>query len=86
MTRLSACSPRAAARSVTPPTAIGDHCHVGAGAVVAKGVTVGDHSVIGACAFVNRDVPPYTVAAGVPARPIGRVRVDADGGVNLDYD
>jgi acetyltransferase-like isoleucine patch superfamily enzyme len=68
------------------PTSIGDHCHVGAGSVVAKGVTVGDHSVIGACAFVNRDVPPFTVAAGVPARPIGRVRVDADGGVNLDYD
>jgi acetyltransferase-like isoleucine patch superfamily enzyme len=68
------------------PTSIGDHCHVGAGAVVAKGVTVGDHSVIGAGAFVNRDVPPYTVAAGVPARPIGRVVVDPDGAVSLVYD
>jgi acetyltransferase-like isoleucine patch superfamily enzyme len=66
-------------------TSIGDHCHVGALAVVAKGVTVGDHCVIGAGAFVNRDVPPYTVAAGVPARPIGRVTVDADGGVTLTY-
>jgi acetyltransferase-like isoleucine patch superfamily enzyme len=68
------------------PTAIGDHAHVGAAAVVAKGVTVGDHAVIGACAFVNRDVAPHTVAAGVPARPIGRVVVDADGGVTLVYD
>jgi len=68
------------------PTAIGDHVHVGAAAVVAKGVTVGDHAVIGACAFVNRDVAPHTVAAGVPARPIGRVVVDADGGVTLVYD
>lgn len=68
------------------PTAVGDHCHVGAGAVVAKGVTIGDHSVIGACAFVNRDVPPFTVAAGVPARPIGRVVVEADGAVTLAYD
>ena len=68
------------------PTVIGDHTHVGAAAVVARGVTVGDHAVIGACAFVNRDVAPYTVAAGVPARAIGRVVVDADGGVTLVYD
>ncbi len=68
------------------PTAIGDYCHVGAGAVVARGITIGDHSVIGAGAFVNRDVPPYTVAAGVPARPIGRVVVEPDGAVSLAYD
>jgi acetyltransferase-like isoleucine patch superfamily enzyme len=68
------------------PTVIGDHSHIGAAAVVARGVTVGDHAVIGACAFVNRDVAPYTVVAGVPARAIGRVVVDADGGVALVYD
>ena len=68
------------------PTVIGDHSHVGAAAVVARGVTIGDHAVIGACAFVNRDVAPYTVAAGVPARAIGRVVVDADGGVTFVYD
>ena len=68
------------------PTVIEDHCHIGAAAVVAKGVTVGHHSVVGACAFVNRDVDPYSVVAGVPARPIGRVVVDADGDVRLAYD
>ena len=68
------------------PTSVGDHCHLGAGAVVAKGVTIGDHSVIGAGAFVNRDVPSHTVAAGVPARPIGRVLVEPDGAVRLAYD
>jgi acetyltransferase-like isoleucine patch superfamily enzyme len=68
------------------PTVIGDHCHVGASAVIARGVTIGDHAVIGACAFVNRDVAPYTVAAGVPARAIGRVVVEAGGGVTLVYD
>lgn len=67
-------------------TAIEDHCHVGASAVITKGVTVGNHSVIGACAFVNRDVPPYTIVAGVPARVIGRVEVDADGTVSLVHD
>jgi acetyltransferase-like isoleucine patch superfamily enzyme len=32
--------------------------------------------VIGACSFVNRDIAPWTVAAGVPCRPIGRVEPD----------
>lgn len=70
----------------TAPVAIEDHCHLGAQAVVAKGVTIGSHSVVGACAFVNRDVPSYSVVAGVPARVIGRVVVDRDGAVALVYD
>jgi len=68
------------------PVAIEDHVHVGAGAVIARGVTIGHHSVIGACAFVNRDVAPYTVALGVPARPAGRVEIADDGRVSLVYD
>lgn len=68
------------------PVVIEDFCHVGAAAVIAKGVTVGTHAVIGACAFVNRDVPPYRVVAGVPARIIGRVVVADDGVVALRYD
>jgi acetyltransferase-like isoleucine patch superfamily enzyme len=70
----------------TAPVTIEDHCHLGAQAVVAKGVTIGSHSVVGACAFVNRDVPPYRVVAGVPAREIGRVLVDPDGRIALTYD
>jgi acetyltransferase-like isoleucine patch superfamily enzyme len=68
------------------PTTIEDHVHVGAGAVIARGVTIGHHSVVGACAFVNRDVAPYTVALGVPARPAGRVEIAGDGRVSLVYD
>ncbi|MGZ8476122.1 MAG: acyltransferase [Candidatus Limnocylindria bacterium] len=68
------------------PVRIEDHCHVGAGAVVLKGVTVGHHSVVGASALVNRDVPPLTIVAGIPARPIGRVELDGSGGVSLVYD
>lgn len=63
-----------------------DHCHIGAHSVVAKGVTIGHHSVIGASSFVNRDIPPNSVAVGVPCRPIGRVVVANDGGVTLVYD
>jgi len=68
------------------PVSIGDHTHVGAQAVIVKGVTIGHHSVIGACSFVNLDIPPYTVAVGVPCRPVGRVEVGADGAVTLRYD
>jgi len=66
------------------PVRIGDCTYVGAQSVIAKGVTIGDHVVIGACSFVNRDIPPYSVAAGVPARVIGRVVMD-EGGIRLEY-
>jgi acetyltransferase-like isoleucine patch superfamily enzyme len=60
------------------PVRIGDHVFVGAGAVVTMGVQIGDHSVVAAGAVVTRDVPPYTVVAGIPARPTARVLVDGD--------
>jgi acetyltransferase-like isoleucine patch superfamily enzyme len=67
------------------PVSIGAACHIGAQTVIAKGVTIGHHSVIGACSFVNRDVPPYSVAVGVPCRPIGRVEIGHDGRATLVY-
>ena len=57
---------------------VGDFCFLGVGAIVTRGVTIGPHSLIGAGAVVTRDVEPYTIAAGVPARPIGRVSVHDD--------
>jgi acetyltransferase-like isoleucine patch superfamily enzyme len=65
---------------------IGASCHIGAQTVIGKGVTIGHHSVIGACSFVNRDIPPQTVAVGTPCRPIGRVQIGADGRASLIYD
>lgn len=67
------------------PVAIGDRVHVGAGAVILKGVTIGHHSVIAAGAVVNREISSHTVAAGVPARPIGTVEIAPDGTVKLSY-
>ena len=49
---------------------IGNDVWIGANATVVGGVTIGDGSVIGAGAVVVRDIAPYTVAAGVPARPL----------------
>ena len=61
------------------PVTIGDRVFIGANAVVMMGVTIGDEAVVGAGAVVSRDVPPRTVVAGVPARPVAGVRLsDAD--------
>jgi acetyltransferase-like isoleucine patch superfamily enzyme len=46
---------------------------IGAGASIFKGVTVGEGAIVGANSTVTRDVPPYSVAAGSPARVVKRV-------------
>jgi acetyltransferase-like isoleucine patch superfamily enzyme len=66
------------------PVRIGDACYIGPQSVIAKGVTIGEHSVVGAHSFVNRDIPPYTVAAGAPCRAIGRVVIGDGGEVRLE--
>jgi acetyltransferase-like isoleucine patch superfamily enzyme len=55
------------------PTRIGDNCWLGANVVVTSGVSIGERSVIGANSVVTRDVEPFTVAAGIPARAIKRI-------------
>lgn len=56
---------------------VGNDVWIGYEAVILSGVTIGDGAVIGARAVVTRDVPPYTVVGGVPAKPI-RKRFDED--------
>ncbi|MEO8610199.1 MAG: acyltransferase [Chloroflexota bacterium] len=65
---------------------IGDCTYIGPQTVISKGVKIGDHCVIGAGSLVNSDIPPYTVAFGVPCRPQGRVVVQDDGQIELIYD
>ena len=64
---------------------VGSGCRIGSGSWIDRKAQIGDHAVIGACSFVNRDIAPYTVAVGVPCRPIGEVRVDDNGAVELQY-
>ena len=50
------------------PVSIGSNCWFGANCVVTSGVTIGDRCVIGANSVVTHDIPPATIAAGVPAK------------------
>lgn len=54
----------------TSPITIEDDVWIGANAVILAGVTIGRHSVIAAGSVVTRDVPPFTLAGGCPARPL----------------
>ena len=51
-------------------TSIGHDVWIGSGVTILRGVGVGDGAVLAAGAVVTRDVPPYTVVGGVPARTI----------------
>ena len=57
------------------PVTIGNDVWIGLNAVIMDGITVGDGAVIGAGAIVTKDVPPYAIVAGVPAKII-RYRFD----------
>lgn len=61
------------------PIEIGRRAWIGAGATVLQGVKIGEGGVVAAGSVVTKDVPPFTIVGGVPARPIG-IRPD-----NLDY-
>lgn len=54
----------------TAKVVIRDNCYIGYGTIVLPGVTIGPDSIVGAGSVVTRDVPPRTVVAGVPARPL----------------
>lgn len=54
------------------PTVIGNDVWIGANAMVISGVTIGTGAVIGAGAVVTRDVAPYEIVGGVPAKKIGQ--------------
>jgi acetyltransferase-like isoleucine patch superfamily enzyme len=68
------------------PTRVGDNVWCGAHVVITSGVTVGERCVIGANSVVTHDIPPFSIAAGAPAKvmraieyPQGEGRPPAEG-------
>ena len=59
-------------RPELPSTEIGDDVWIGYGAIVIAGVSIGRGAIVAAGAVVTRDVPPYTIVGGVPAKRIGQ--------------
>lgn len=66
------------------PVRIGNNTVVGTMSMICCNVTIGKHCVIGAHSFVNHDIPDYSIAAGVPAKVIGKVILNEEG-VSFEY-
>ncbi len=62
---------------LTAPIIIEDDCWIAANAVITAGVIIGKHSVIAAAAVVTKNIPPYSVAVGNPARVIKQYNFEA---------
>lgn len=60
------------------PITIGNHVWIGSNATILPGVTIGDWAVVAAGAVVTKDVPPYTVVGGVPAKVLRMIKSESD--------
>lgn len=64
---------------------IGNCTVIGTMSMIGCSVRIGDHCVIGAHSFVNKDIPDYSIVAGIPASIIGEVIINDDGTVDFRY-
>lgn len=67
-------------KAITDKVIIEDYVFIGPRAIILPGVTVGKGAIIAAAAVVTKDVPPFAIVAGVPAKIIGERR-----NKNLNY-
>lgn len=65
-------------RPETPRTVIGDDVWIGFRAIINAGVTIGNGAIVAAGAVVTRDVEPYAIVGGLPARKIGERFTEPD--------
>ena len=69
------------------PVLIGDDVWIGIGAIILQGIQIGRGSIIGAGAVVTRDIPPYSIAMGTPARVTGsRLHPDCVNEADLGFE
>jgi len=65
-------------------TPVGARASIGSNATILAGITIGEGALIGAGAVVTKDVPPFAIVVGVPARVIGDVRTRQEATVIAD--
>lgn len=68
--------PQKRGNNIAKPIKLGQNVWIGAHATILPGVSIGDHAIVAAGAVVNKDVPAFSIVAGVPAKiikMIGRV-------------
>jgi len=83
---------RGSVEAQSKKTVIEDDCWIGWGAVLRRGITVGKGSIVGANSVVTKDIPPYSIAVGAPARVVAKrleynppARIDVCEVANLPY-
>lgn len=62
-------------KAITKPVIIEDYVFIGPRAIILPGVTIGKGAVVAAGAIVTKDVEPFSIVAGVPAKKIGERKV-----------
>jgi acetyltransferase-like isoleucine patch superfamily enzyme len=67
------------------PVVIGDYAKIYTGATILPGVTIGEQAIVASQSLVNQDVPPNTVVAGMPAKPVRERKTDGRTGDELDH-
>lgn len=60
------------------PTLVKRGASIGSGVTILCGITIGEWAMIGAGAVVTKDVPPYSIVAGVPARVVGKTKAQPE--------
>lgn len=60
----------------TAPIHINEKVWIGMNAIILKGVTIGEGAIVGAGSVVTKDVPPWTVVAGNPARVVKKLKIE----------
>jgi acetyltransferase-like isoleucine patch superfamily enzyme len=72
--------------NVVKPITIGNDVYIGYNVTVLGGVTIGDGSIVAACSLVNKDIPPYTVYGGIPAKFIKKKKIQNKEIKTFDFD
>jgi acetyltransferase-like isoleucine patch superfamily enzyme len=67
-------SPQTEADWKVEETHVGRRASIGSNATIVCGVTIGEGALVGAGAVVTKDVPPFAIVAGVPAKVVGDTR------------